>query len=268
MPAQLRQRPETLADGIHRLMLVDGRRAFVKRRLRAPAGFFAAEADGLGLLAVAEGMRVPGVHFFDDATLVLEDLGSGQPAPGAWARAGRGLARQHAGGSPVFGLDRDGWCGDSRQANTPMRDGWRFFAECRLWPQAVRARNSGLLASGQVEVLERLCAELPAWIPQQPAVLLHGDLWRGNLHVCASGELALVDAGAVHYGWAEADLAMLLLFGEPPAEFFSAYREASRIDPDWRTRAPVYNLYHLLNHVNLFGGGYAQAVNDNLRRLA
>lgn len=268
MPAELRQRLETFGDGTHRVRLLDGRPAFLKRRLRAPPGFFAAEADGLGLLAVADGLRVPEVHFHDDSVIVLEDLGSGQPAPGAWARAGRGLARQHAGGSPVFGLDRDGWCGDSRQANTPMLDGWRFFAECRLWPQALRARDSGWLSPAQMEVVERLCADLPSRIPRQPAVLVHGDLWRGNLHVCRSGELALVDAGAVHYGWAEADLAMLLLFGEPPAEFFSAYREASRIDPDWRTRAPVYNLYHLLNHVNLFGGGYAQAVNDSLRRLA
>lgn len=267
MSAGLRQHLGTLADGIHRLSLGDGRRVFVKRRLRAPPGFFAAEADGLGLLAVAGGLRVPGVHFFDDAVLVLEDLGSGQAAPGAWARAGRGLARQHAGGSPAFGLDRDGWCGDSPQANTPMTDGWRFFAECRLWPQATRACDAGLLSGAQLAAVERLCADLPARIPRQPAVLVHGDLWRANLHACADGELALVDAAAVHYGWAEADLAMLLLFGEPPAAFFDAYREASGIDPDWRSRAPLYNLYHLLNHLNLFGGGYAQAVADSLRRL-
>lgn len=267
MPARLSQRPETLRDGHHRLLLTDGRRAFVKRWGQAPPDFFAAEADGLGLLAVANGLRVPQVHWFDDAVLVLEDLGDGQPASGAWARAGRALARQHASQSPVFGLDRDGWCGRSPQANTPMRDGWRFFAHCRLWPQASRAHHAGLLSKDQLATVERVCANLPTLVPRQPAALVHGDLWRANLHACANGELAVVDAGAVHYGWAEADLAMLLLFAEPPAEFFSAYHEASGIAADWRTRAPVYNLYHLLNHLNLFGGGYAQAVADTLRRL-
>lgn len=266
MPVELRQRLEAMGDGTHRALLADGRPAFVKRRLRAPPGFFAAEADGLGLLAVADGLRVPAVHHCDATTLVLEDLGQGQPAPGAWMRAGRALARQHSGGSPAFGLDRDGWCGDSPQANTPMMDGWRFFAECRLWPQARRARDAQLLSAAQMDAVERLCADLPARIPRQPPVLLHGDLWRANLHPCRDGELALVDAGAVHYGWAEADLAMLVLFGEPPAEFFAAYAEASGVDPHWRERAPVYNLYHLLNHLSLFGGGYAQAVADVLRR--
>jgi hypothetical protein len=83
---------------------------------------------------------------------------------------------------------------------------------------------------------------------------------------CADGELALIDAAAVHYGWAEAELAMLTLFGEPPAAFFAAYRDAAGIDDGWRTRAPLYNLYHLLNHLNLFGAGYRGAVREILRR--
>jgi fructosamine-3-kinase len=168
--------------------------------------------------------------------------------------------------APRFGLDRDGWCGDSAQANTPMEDGWRFFAECRLLPQGRRALHSGRLQATDVAALERLCRDLPARVPAQPASLMHGDLWTGNLHACADGELALLDAGAVHYGWAEADLAMLTLFGEPPAAFFAAYQEAAGIDPGWRKRTALYNVYHLLNHLNLFGGAaYLSGVRSVLR---
>lgn len=78
---------------------------------------------------------------------------------------------------------------------------------------------------------------------------MHGDLWTANLHQCADGDLALIDAAAMRYGWAEADLAMLTLFGEPPAALFSAYEAEAGIDSSWRTRAPLYNLYHLLNHL-------------------
>jgi fructosamine-3-kinase len=101
----------------------------------------------------------------------------------------------------------------------------------------------------------------------QRAALVHGDLWTGNLHACADGELALIDAAAVHYGWAETDLAMLTLFGEPPAAFFEAYETAAGIDAGWRERAPLYNLYHLLNHMNLFGSSYLGAVRSVLGRV-
>jgi fructosamine-3-kinase len=95
---------------------------------------------------------------------------------------------------------------------------------------------------------------------------VHGDLWTANLHACADGELALLDAGAVHYGWAETDLAMLTLFGEPPPALFAAYQEAADIDSGWRRRTALYNLYHLLNHLNLFGGAaYLSGVRSVLR---
>ena len=249
-----------LADGLHRLPLADGRCRLVKRRRAAPPGFFAAEARGLALLAGAGGLRVPRVFDVGSGWLAMEDLGSGTPAPGAWVRAGVALARQHARRAARFGLDHDGWCGDSAQANTPMDDGHAFFAQCRLLPQARRARDAGLLDPRDAAAIEALCARLPAQVPAQPPVLLHGDLWTGNLHACADGELALVDAGAAHYGWAETELAMLVLFGAPPHAFFAAYEEAADIDDGWRDRAPLYNLYHLLNHLNLFGSGYLAQV--------
>jgi protein-ribulosamine 3-kinase len=267
MDADLTARIATVADGLHHLVLGDGTRVFVKRRRAAPLGFFAQEAHGLGLLRALDALRVPAALLVGDAALVLEDLGQGTAQRADWQRAGRGLAQLHRATAAEFGLDRPGWCGDSAQANTPMPDGWQFFAECRLLPQARRAFDARRLDAADLRALERLCANLRSRIPEQPASLVHGDLWRANLHACASGELALIDAAAVHYGWAEADLAMLTLFGEPPAALFDAYQAEAGCDAGWRERAPLYNLYHLLNHLNLFGVGYLQGVRSVLRRF-
>jgi fructosamine-3-kinase len=254
-----------LADGVHRLVLAGGRRAIVKRRRAAPPGFFAMEAHGLGLLRGTGTLRVPLVHGLTADAIVLEDLGGGRAGGGAWERAGRGLACLHRHTAPSFGLDRDGWCGDSPQQNQPNDDGFQFFAECRLLAQARRAYDAGRLSEADLAALERVARELPSRVPAQPPSLVHGDLWSANLHVCADGELALIDAAAVHFGWAEADLAMLTLFGAPNAALFAAYESEAGVDSTWRERAPVYNLYHLLNHLNLFGGTYLGAVRAALR---
>jgi len=265
MRPDLRARIEALGDGLHRLVLDDGRAWVAKRRHGAPPGFFAAEAHGLALLRATATLRVPQVQGCDGGWIVLEDLGRGRASPAAWEDAGRRLAALHAHRAARFGLDREGWCGDGPQPNTPMDDGWAFFAQCRLLPQGRRARDAGRLEARDMAALERLCAGLRERVPAQPPSLLHGDLWTGNLHACADGQLALIDAAAAHHGWAEAELAMLTLFGEPPPAFFDAYREASGIDPGWRGRAPLYNLYHLLNHLNLFGTGYLDGVRAVLR---
>ncbi|MGH8151863.1 MAG: fructosamine kinase family protein [Rhodanobacteraceae bacterium] len=249
---------------LERIQLPDGRRAVVKRRDDAADGFFLAEARGLAALRGAHGLRVPEVWAVDERHIVLEDLGDGAPSGRYWRQAGAGLARQHAAAGAHFGFDHDGFCGDSPQANTPILDGWRFFAECRLLPQVHRARDHDDIGEGDVVAVERLCARLRERVPEMPPVLLHGDLWAGNLHVCGDGAPALIDAGAAHYGWAEAELAMLTLFGSPPSAFFDAYAEGAPLRVDWRVRAPLYNVYHLLNHVNLFGAGYLPALRNAL----
>jgi len=255
-----------LPDGLHRIALADGRPAIAKVRRRAPAGFFAAEARGLAALAASKTLRVPLVHAVNRQGILLEDLGSGRPSIAQLAQAGAALAHMHAIRADTFGFDADGWCGDSAQDNTPTRDGHAFFAERRLVPQADRAHVAGLLDRNDLRALDRIVARLADLVPAAPPVLVHGDLWTANLHACASGELALIDAGAVHYGWAETDLAMLTLFGEPPAPLFAEYESAAGIGSDWRERAPVYNLYHLLNHLNLFGESYLASVRAILRR--
>jgi fructosamine-3-kinase len=258
----------SLPDGLHHLNLRDGRPAIAKVRHHAPHGFFDAEARGLAALQNSQTLRVPASHAVGAEGIVIDDLGSGRASSDDWERAGANLARMHRPTVESFGFDTDGWCGDSAQNNARCVDGHRFFSERRLLAQAARARTSGLLDQDDSRRVDRICETLADFVPVMPAVLIHGDLWSANLHVCANGELALIDAGAVHYGWAEADLAMLTLFGEPPLSLFAAYEAESGIDRDWRERAPIYNLYHLLNHLNLFGGGYLGGVRAVLRRYS
>ncbi|HJR14648.1 MAG TPA: fructosamine kinase family protein [Rhodanobacteraceae bacterium] len=249
---------------MHRTTLPDGTRIVVKQRHDVPSDFFEAEARGLEALRNAHALRIPEVFDVDAERIVLEDLGHARPAADYWQRAGAGLARQHAVTVARFGFTHAGYCGDSPQDNTPDDDGWRFFAERRLLPQMRRACDGGLIEARDTKVFDSLCTHLRERVPEMPAVLLHGDLWSGNLHVCANGEPALIDAAAVHYGWAEAEMAMLTLFGSPPREFFDAYAAHVSLRRDWRERAPLYNLYHLLNHVNLFGAGYLPSLRHAL----
>jgi fructosamine-3-kinase len=124
-----------------------------------------------------------------------------------------------------------------------------------------------LLERADLNRLENIASRLSNWIPQQPPVLLHGDLWSGNVHCDAQGSPALIDP-ACYWGWAEAELAMTSLFGGFEPDFYTSYAECSGMDSDWPERAPLYNLYHLLNHLLLFGGSYLGSIRQICRRFA
>lgn len=240
--------------------------AVLKYNAGAPADFFVREAGGLALLADGDGPRVPEVLAFGTNFLVLAVVPESDPGPGAWQRFGHELAALHRRCASCFGLAFDNYIGLTPQDNTLTADGHAFFAERRLLVLAEAAQTRGLLEADHCRRLERLVDRLPGLIPTQPASLLHGDLWGGNVIAGPSGGLWMLDP-AVYYGWAEADLAMTFLFGSFPRAFYQAYLEAHPLLPGWRERMPIYNLYHLLNHLNLFGPSYLPGVEQVLLKF-
>ncbi|MFO7622805.1 MAG: fructosamine kinase family protein [Anaerolineales bacterium] len=242
-----------------------GQSVFLKTNPGAPENMFEREAEGLVALATQDGPRVPKPFCFGKDFLLMEDLSPGPRRPGYWTDFGRQLAHLHNCTNTRFGFTHDNYIGSTPQPNPWTADGHVFFAEQRLIFQAKLARQQGLLDRLQVDQVERLAARLPELIPVQPAALIHGDLWSGNVTADRAGNPALIDP-AVHYGWAEAELGMTDLFGSFPQEFYAAYQEVRPLAGGFRERFPLYNLYHLLNHLNLFGTGYSGQVSAILSR--
>ncbi|MCA9707339.1 MAG: fructosamine kinase family protein [Myxococcales bacterium] len=205
-------------------------------------------------------------HGEDPPFLALELLEPGPPAPDHDEALGRGLAALHRAAPPTFGLDHDNFIARLPQENTP--DDWpRFYWERRLEPQLRRAERAGLVDAALRRRFDALAARLPERCgPPEPPARLHGDLWSGNCMTDDAGAPVLVDP-AVYGGHREIDLAMMQLFGGFSARVFAAYDEAWPLDPGWRERVPLYQLYPLLVHVNLFGAGYLGGVRRALDAL-
>lgn len=248
-----------------RLTLADGQTLFLKTNPQAPSDMFAAEAAGLSALAERKALRIPDVLHVSRRFILMEDLGAGSNKPDYWQTLGAGLAHLHRQRVMVFGFSGDNYCGATPQENTPSNDGYQFFAQRRLLALASRCLGQGLLQPELMTQLNRIAERLPQWIPEMPAVLMHGDLWSGNVHCCGDGAPALVDPAA-YWGWAEAELAMTRLFGRFPADFYDSYRANSDLAKDWEQRIPLYNLYHLLNHLLLFGERYLAPVAEIAER--
>ena len=266
----------------------DGRRLFVKTRADAPPDEFATEAAGLAWLREPVALRVPAVvALCDPATeaaeprwLALEWVDSGQLDPPGRRALGRGLAALHAARAPAFGAPPPGARpgADGRAAplrigplvldNDPLADWPSFYAERRLRPLVARARDAGALSRGAVADIERLCeriAELGG--PPEPPARLHGDLWSGNVLAGRDGRPWLIDP-ACHGGHREIDLAMLALFGSPAtaAEVREAYEEVAPLADGHAERVALWQLFPLLVHAALFGGGYGHSAHAAARR--
>lgn len=242
-------------------------RWFVKRNDARFADAFAAEADGLAAIAAA-GVRAPApvAHGRGEygAWLVMEWLPLAAPQAGSHAALGEALATLHAARRGQFGWHRDNFIGATPQDNSPHASWPAFWLECRLRPQLERAARNGhrLDTAAALDAAGTLLAHhAPA------ASLLHGDLWSGNAGFLEDGTPVVFDP-AVYAGDAEADLAMTELFGGFPAGFFAAYRAAHAVDAGYCLRRDLYNLYHVLNHLNLFGAGYLGQARRLLARLA
>ncbi len=256
---------------IHRAWVLEGDGAnwFVKLNDPTALSMFEAESDGLVALAGANAFRMPrplccGV-IDGQAYLVLEHLHLRPVAEHVGAIAcGRALAALHLSRGAHYGWRRDNFIGATPQIN-PQSDSWpRFFATARLLPQVRRAATHGR----QLQDKGALLAEkLPAFFLDyraQPS-LLHGDLWHGNAAMC--GDAPAVFDPAVYFGDRETDLAMTELFGGFPQAFYAAYREAWPLAEGYESRKTLYNLYHVLNHLNLFGAGYLRQAERMIDRL-
>ncbi len=225
---------------------------------------FEAEYEGLRELAAPKAIRVPapitsGVDG-NQSYLILEYLGLGPPRRGSEERLGEQLAALHQTTAQQYGWFRDNTIGSTPQPN-PRESNWpAFFARHRLGFQLDLAERSGL-DRRTLDAGRDLAQRLPALFTDYRPVpsLLHGDLWGGNVGYDAEGAPVLFDP-AVYYGDRETDIAMTELFGGFGPAFYDAYRAAWPLDAGYAARRDLYRLYHVLNHYNLFGGGYgAQA---------
>lgn len=250
-------------------VLRDGQQSyFVKLNHAAQVAMFEAEALGLREIHQTRTIRVPQPICWGTADgssyLVLEwiELGGGDAQ--AWEKMGQQLAALHRVSSPQgFGWHQDNTIGSTPQPN-PWTASWtEFFTQHRIEYQLQLARRRG----GHFPRQQALLAVIPKLLAHQPEpALVHGDLWSGNAACSQAGEPVLLDP-AVYYGDREVDLAMTELFGGFPAGFYSGYNRAYPLAPEYQQRKTLYNLYHIINHFNLFGGSYLAQANRMIDQL-
>ena len=260
-----------------RLRLNDGTTALAKTLPHPPTGFFAAEAAGLRWLGeVADGVPVAEVLGVDADCLVLRWIEPGRPSAEAAAEFGQRLAVTHAAGAASFGAvgdgNADGFIGKLPMPNRTAPTWAEFYATRRVLPYLKLARDRGHVLDDDAAAVERVVGRLPELVPDEPPARLHGDLWNGNCLWAAEGGVHLIDPAA-HGGHRETDLAMLSLFGLAHLQrAFTAYEEAASaagrpLADGWEDRLGVHQLFPLLVHACMFGGGYGARAADVARRF-
>jgi Fructosamine-3-kinase len=259
------------------LTLTDGTQIFMKSNRKENLSFFQTEVSGLNALAQTGAIGTPEIlctgtdeEGAGKSFLMLGFIEPGQRIPDYWAVFARELAAMHQAGTAdfvlggKFGFAADNYIGSGTQRNT-VHTGWiDFYRDSRLVPQFERA--SRYFGVAEEKRIDRLLAHLGDRLvePEHPS-LLHGDLWSGNVMTGPDGKAWLIDPAA-YVGHAEADLAMTELFGGFPSVFYDVYREAAPLQPGYDERRDLYHLYHLLNHLNLFGRGYFSSVKNIIDR--
>lgn len=258
--------------------LDDGRRFFLKRNNAAPPFFFQREADGLAALAAPGLLRVPRVVAVGGgeagdasaAFLLLDWIDQAPRRARFLDELGRALAEHHrATARPLCGAPADNYLGTTPQPNALREDWVGFWRDQRLGHQLDLARRNGLLDAELATLGDKLLQRLPEFLaePDEPACLLHGDLWAGNVMADGEGAPVVLDP-AIYWGRREADLAMPLLFGGFDSRFFQAYEDVWQLAEGSEERLDLYKIYHLLNHYNLFGAGYRPQCVALMRRYA
>ncbi len=251
-----------------RLRLSGGRSVLVKTRPNAPADFFAAEARGLEWLGAAEGVGVPEVLAAETDCLILAWVEAGRPTPEAAEQLGRGLAVTHGSGAPAFGAEQDGYIGILPLPNRPAPAWPEFYATRRILPYLKVARDRDAISTSDAADVEAVVGRITELAgPEEPPARLHGDLWSGNVVWGQEGLTWLVDPAA-HGGHRETDLAMLALFGLPQLQrVLDAYDEQMPLAEGWQERVGLHQLFPLLVHACLFGGGYGARAGEAARSL-
>lgn len=230
---------------------------------------FAAESKGLSLLSRSDFVVPKPIETGElDGTqfILMEWITQGAQGPDFWEVFGRNLAELHSISADCFGLDHDNYIGSLPQQNGTAETWAEFYHSVRLIPQIELAKANGRLTSKMTNGFDSLFARTPNLFPKEKPSLLHGDLWSGNMMATSSGLPSIFDP-AVYYGHREMDLAMMALFGGFGDSWVEAYNEVYPLAPGWQERIPLGQLYPLMVHVNLFGGGYAGSVERILNQF-
>lgn len=237
-----------------------------------PSAFtmFKKEALGLEILREPGVIFVPEVLAFDQsdegAFLILEFVETGVRPRDFWSIFGRQLADLHKVTNDKFGLDHSNFIGSLPQNNNFHSTWAEFYIRERLIPQIELAYQKQRIQTTDNQYFEKLFKRIPDLCPIEPPSLTHGDLWSGNFMVHKSGKPVLIDP-SVSFAHREMDIAMTMLFGGFDSEFYPSYREHYPLEPDFNQRVELYQLYYLMVHVNLFGGGYLNSVRRILKRF-
>ncbi len=253
------------------LTLDDGTVLFMKSNTPRSVLNFEAEANGLEAIRGTGAIGVPKVLALgsDDgySFLLMEFLTGGKKIRGFWEIFAQELSAMHRSDvGSKYGFLQDNWIGDRKQANTMCESWITFFRDHRLKPQFEAAER--YFNHSDQKKIEYLMSHLDCYLtePERPS-LVHGDLWAGNMITGNDGKGWLIDP-AVYYGHPEVDIAMTELFGGFSYQFYEAYRETGALDAGYKDRRDLYNLYQLLNHLNIFGSGYLSSVRQIIARYA
>ena len=264
------------ANDSYKLILSDGGSLFLKANSISNADFFRAEAEGIAAIKSTNAVRVPDIYAIGTdngySFLLMEYIERAYCAPNFWEYLGLCLANMHMADASSFvpegnyGFQSDNYIGAGAQKNAPKSSWIEFFSDCRLRPQFELASkyfddNIIKLANKLLDNLDRYLFE-----PEKPS-LLHGDLWSGNFMTDEKGYPMLIDP-AVYVGCNEADIAMTELFGGFDRRFYESYFNVIDQVLGYSDRRDLYNLYHLTNHLNLFGSAYLSAVVRTIKKFS
>lgn len=247
----------------------NGQTYFVKLNQASQVEMFAAEAVGLEQMYATQTITVPQPICWGTADnssyIVLQWLELGGGNSQSWRSMGRQLAEMHRQGQAErFGWERNNTIGSTPQINSWMDNWAEFFAQQRIGYQLKLAKGRGGSFPDTNRVVQGVKDQLSSRQPE--ASILHGDLWSGNAAITKDGAPVILDP-ATYYGDRETDLAMTELFGGFPSAFYQGYEDAWQLDSGYQQRKSIYNLYHVLNHFNLFGGGYGNQAKRIIDRI-